>query len=120
MTKTPTNAKAFGQKLQQHRGSMGVRTAAREIGISPATLSRIENGGIPDMATLQKVCDWLGVDAASYLGTTSIPKTSLEPGVQVVFKKKQTLTTTTSQALGRLIMKAHQQFSEEIKADGHQ
>ena len=52
----------LGSLLQQKRGSMGIRAAAGEIGISPATLSRIEHGSLPDLETLGKVCRWLGVD----------------------------------------------------------
>lgn len=36
-----------------------VRRAAREIGISSATFSRIENGEMPDGRTLQKILIWL-------------------------------------------------------------
>ena len=41
--------------------------ACKEIGISKATLSRIENGKTPDAITLLKVCNWLGTIANSYL-----------------------------------------------------
>ena len=56
------NLKGLGNLLLQKRGSMGVRAAAGEIGISPATLSRIEHGHVQDIETLGKVCRWLGVD----------------------------------------------------------
>lgn len=35
-------------------GSMGVRAAAGEIGISPATPSRVKNGRVPDLETLRR------------------------------------------------------------------
>jgi len=37
----------------------GVRAVSKEIGVSPATLSRIENGKTPDIETLAMVCQWL-------------------------------------------------------------
>src|SRR5258706_2081387 len=60
MPQEPITPKSLGQLLQRKRGSMGVRAAAAEIGISPATLSRMESGRVPDLETLRKVCAWIG------------------------------------------------------------
>lgn len=38
---------------------MDIRSAAIEIGVSPATLSRIENRKTPDVLSLASVCDWV-------------------------------------------------------------
>jgi transcriptional regulator with XRE-family HTH domain len=112
--------KLLGQMLQRKRGSMGVRAAAGEIGISPATLSRIENGRVPDLDTLKKVCAWLGVDPAEYFGNSDQHRTTDRPSVQVVFKKDRAVTPQTSRALGKLIIAAYQQFATTVNADGHQ
>jgi len=99
---------------------MGVRAAAGEIGISPATLSRIENGRVPDLDTLKKVCTWLGVNPAAYLGVSAERQSTSAPGLQVVFKKDRAVTPKTSQALARLIQAAYHQFAATVKPDGHQ
>lgn len=112
------NLKTLGNLLQQKRGSMGIRAAAGEIGISPATLSRIENGRVPDLETLRKVCSWLGVDAAEYLGGSETRQTGVS-GLQVVFKKDRAVSQNTSKALGKLIIAAYRQFVE-IDAAGHE
>lgn len=39
---------------------MSMDEAAKEIGISKATLSRIEKSKMPDMETFCKVCKWVG------------------------------------------------------------
>jgi len=111
--------KALGNLLQQKRGSMGIRAAAGEIGISPATLSRIENGRVPYLDTLGKVCRWLGVDPANYFGATPRQVAIGEGTLQVVFKKNRAVSQNTSRALGRLIIAAYRQFSE-IDAPGHE
>jgi transcriptional regulator with XRE-family HTH domain len=98
---------------------MGVRAAAGEIGISPATLSRIENGRVPDLETLKKVCAWLGVDPAVYLGGGVESQTRVPPSVQVVFKKDRAVSVKTSRALGKLIQAAYRQIAT-VTADGHQ
>jgi len=111
--------KSLGNLLQQKRGSMGIRAAAGEIGVSAATLSRIENGRIPDLETLRKVCRWLGIDPAKYLGMSPAARTGREASLQVVFKKDRAVSQATSKALGKLIVAAYQQFSK-IDAAGHQ
>lgn len=42
-----------------YRGNISIRVAAREIGISPTTLSRLEKGCEPDAKTLEKICAWM-------------------------------------------------------------
>ena len=43
--------------VRAKRGSMGLRAAAEEIGdISASTLSRIEQGRIPDLDTFFRLC----------------------------------------------------------------
>jgi transcriptional regulator with XRE-family HTH domain len=44
-----------------------VRTAAKKIGISPATLSRCENGSLPDLLTYAALCKWLGQSMDSFI-----------------------------------------------------
>jgi transcriptional regulator with XRE-family HTH domain len=111
--------KTLGTLLQQKRGSMGIRAVAGEIGISAATLSRIENGRLPDLDTLRKVCRWLGVDPAGYFGASPKPASADIARLQIVFKKDRAVTQSTSRALGRLIIEAYRQFSE-IDASGHE
>lgn len=114
------NPTTLGQMIQRKRGSMGIRAAASEIGISPATLSRIENGRVPDLETLRKVCAWVGVDPAVYLGTPTEQPGSTSTSVQVIFKKDRAVSPQTSQALAKLIQAASRQFAATVKSDGHQ
>lgn len=92
----------LGARLVERRGPKGVRAAAEEIGISPATLSRIENGHMPDLETFAKVCDWLNVDPAEYLGTRKRDA----PTAAVHFRKDRTMSPKTAQALANMILKA--------------
>lgn len=40
--------------------------AAKQTGVSKATLSRIENLKLPDIETFGKLCKWLGTDMNKY------------------------------------------------------
>jgi len=45
---------------------MTMEVASEEIGISKATLSRLEKSKLPDVETLAKVCSWLGTEPNKY------------------------------------------------------
>lgn len=46
--------------------NMSMDEAAKEIGISKATLSRLEKMKLPDVETLGKVCTWLETKPNDY------------------------------------------------------
>ncbi len=51
----------FTARIKAKRAGMGLRETANQIGkISASTLSRVENGKIPDTETFLRICDWLG------------------------------------------------------------
>lgn len=50
--------KMFTQMLKEKK-RIGLRDFAKEIDISAATLSRIENGKMPDLETYFRICFWL-------------------------------------------------------------
>lgn len=92
------------------RGNMGVRAAAKEIGISPTTLTRIEKGNIPDVGTLTKLCEWLGEEPAQFTGIGAL---------QIAFKNKKAIPPETARSLAHLIEKASEKFHKHIESKGH-
>jgi transcriptional regulator with XRE-family HTH domain len=100
----------LGPLVLKRRGGMGVRAAAAEIGISPTTLTRIEKGNIPDAGTLNKVCEWLGENSASFNGIGNL---------QIAFKSRKSMPHRTALSLATLIEKASAQFSEHIDSQAH-
>ncbi len=105
------NIEKLAERVLKKRGGNGVRKAAGEVGIGSATLSRIENGKIPDLETFAKICRWLGDDPAIYLGTT--PAASNAPRVQVHFKKETAIKPETAKALSQMILRAHEALLKE-------
>ena len=108
----------LGRMLSQQRGSMGIRAAAAEIEISPATLSRLERGHVPDVVTLRKICDWLEISPNDVLGFVP-QKSEDEVAAQITFKNKKTLDPNTSKSLLNMIEAAHKVFEEDIQVEGH-
>ena len=98
----------LGLRVAEKREDRGVREVAKEIGISPATLSRVERGNLPDLETFGKICRWLGVDPGEVLGFTDMPK---RPVASVHFKKEAAVDLKTAQALSDLILQAHRSLA---------
>lgn len=104
------DSEELGKLLARRRGNMGLRAAAKEIGISPSTLSRIEKGHVPDVGTLEKVCDWIGEETTKFTGVGNL---------QIAFKNRKAVPPTTARSLANLIEAASKQFDEEVEARGH-
>jgi transcriptional regulator with XRE-family HTH domain len=80
---------------------LGIRGAAKEIGISHATLSRVERGFLPDLENYEKIRRWLGIveeGVTAKLTPADIP--------QVHFRREKTATPETAAALARMILTA--------------
>lgn len=91
-------------KIKQKRGGRGIRETAKDIGISPATLSRIEAGKQPDLERFTAICRWLEIDPATILGLrmTSVSASQNEPA-QAHFRAHKEMSPETVQHLAKLI-----------------
>ena len=103
MTDTPT-LERLGQMVADKRGKVGVRATAHEIGLSPATLSRVERGQMPDLANFTRICKWLELDPAQVLGFDA--EAVGRPMASVHFRSRSTVSVETGRALGELIVEA--------------
>jgi len=103
----------LGISVRRKRGERRLREVARDIGISPATLMRIEEGRIPDLQTFVRVCRWMQADPAEYLG---LPRqTRVEQPLSVHFKVDRALAPRTAEALAQMVMLAAAQQAEPVE-----
>ncbi len=103
--RTSNSLESLGSLVSEKRGKVGVRATAAAIGISPATLSRVENGHLPDLANFQKICQWLQIDPATVLNVDT--ESMNRPLVAVHFRGSSTMAPATSSALAEMIQAAH-------------
>ncbi|WGQ09021.1 helix-turn-helix transcriptional regulator [Pedobacter gandavensis] len=62
------NTELLAGMVKSKRGNLGLRAVAQEIGdVSAPTLSRIEQGKIPDVETFIKICKWLDVSTEVFI-----------------------------------------------------
>ena len=108
---TSTSLESLGSLISEKRGKAGLRATAAVIGISPATLSQIENGHHPDLANFRKVCEWLEIDPAEVLGFDT--ESMNRPVVSVHFRKGKTMSLQTGSALAEMIQAAHTALFQE-------
>lgn len=100
----PLPIEELGRLVVTRRGGRGVRAAAMDVGVSAATLSRVENGHMPDLETFAKICRWLDRDPREFLGLED--QVQQTPQAVVHFRKKKTVAGETATALGELILAA--------------
>lgn len=106
----------LAERIRQRRAGKGIREAAKEVGVSAATLSRVENNKVPDLATFGRICEWLGDDPSTYLGIRPQPTTTGR--IQVHFKKEAAITAETAKALGEMIVLAQQALLKDEELRG--
>lgn len=62
------NTELFAETLKNKRAGRGLREVAEEIGgVSYATLSRVEQGKIPDVNTFIRICKWMQVSSDEFI-----------------------------------------------------
>jgi len=108
----PLRIDRLALRIEERRAGMGIRQAAKEAGVSPATLSRVENGKVPDLETFSKICQWLGEDPSEFLGFKASQSSGL-PTAQVHFKKGSAIKLDSAKALGEMILAAQRALLEE-------
>jgi transcriptional regulator with XRE-family HTH domain len=80
------NKKLLASAIKSKRGKKGLRETAAEIGgISLATLSRVEQGNLPDVQTFIKICKWLEVSTESFISGEAV-NSELSEKDKIVFQ----------------------------------
>jgi transcriptional regulator with XRE-family HTH domain len=101
---------SLGALVRDKRGRRKLRETATEIGISPSTLMRVENGRIPDIETFGRLCHWLVLDPGSFLGFESKDSGTLAPApftsISSHYKADQNPQNETVQALAKMMVLA--------------
>lgn len=102
----------LARMLRAKRGKNGLRSVAQEIGgVSASTLSRIEQGKIPDLDTFIKLCKWLGVSTDHFTQGNENLESQAAPTFAVVaahLRADRTLDPQTAEALVTMIQMAYQ------------
>jgi transcriptional regulator with XRE-family HTH domain len=113
--------KKLAAMIRAKRDEKGLRETAKEIGdISASTLSRIEQGKMPDLDTFMRLCDWLGVSPDRFFENDAKREDSQEevkipitPGmntpeiIEVHLRADKELDPDTADALANMVKAAY-------------
>lgn len=99
------NTATLSEMIKSKRGKRGLREVAKEIGVSLSTLSRVENGNLPDIDSYMKICTWLEVSIEFFAGNSE--PTSKKQVVVANLRADKTLPKETAEALIKMINLAY-------------
>jgi transcriptional regulator with XRE-family HTH domain len=98
----------FAQLVKNKRGKKNLRDIASEIGeVSISTLSRIEQGKIPDLSTYMKICEWLEVSPDEFAPNIQNKDKSHKEEIFFHLRADQSLSQDVSDALTKMIELAY-------------
>ena len=100
--KSTLNTELLASMIKSKRGKKGLRDTATEIGnISSATLSRVEQGNLPDVETFIRLCNWLGVSTETFVTGAQIDSSELSEKDKIVYqlRSSQVLDPETIRAM---------------------
>jgi transcriptional regulator with XRE-family HTH domain len=110
--------------IKKRRGRRTKHEVAREIGISPASVSSAENGRLPNLVRFAKICVWLKLDPAEILGISST-QSGMHSGSEATVHETSVhlyadlaLAEGAAHDLAELIIFAHRELALRIRV-GH-
>jgi len=109
-------------KAKRNKTGLSVRQAADECGISPATMSRLERGGspqLPDASTLTKLANWLGTSVANLLRhkesgvEAPAAEDNMPEFVEVHLRADKNLSPETADALAKMFRQLYDNVAKK-------
>jgi len=93
---------------------MSLRDVSDETGVSVNTLSRVERGHLPDLKNYQRLVEWLGVPADTFLARTqSAGHTGTIDLVVSHFRSDRSLTPEAVEQLSSVVQDMYNQLVSE-------
>lgn len=101
---TTLNTELLAGMLKDKRAGKGLRKVAEEIGgVSAPTLSRIEQGKLPDVDTFIKICNWLETPTDTFIKEYREFSSSKKDIVVAHLRAERELPTDTINMLIKMI-----------------
>ncbi len=109
------NIEQLAEMIKNKRGDRGLRKVSEEIGgVSASTLSRVEQGNLPDINTFTKICEWLNVPTDFFTKTQSNSSQSYQREIVAHLRADRLLDTSTAESLIRMITLAYEQTKVNV------
>ncbi|MEH2272831.1 MAG: helix-turn-helix transcriptional regulator [Nostoc sp.] len=113
MTNTYLNIERLAALVRNKRGTRGLRETSAEIGnVSTSTLSRVENGNMPDMETFMALCDWLQVRPGDLFLTDHQQQLDIDEEIVILLLGDKRLEPETAYALSQIVKATYRYLLE--------
>lgn len=105
------DTRKLSEMIRSKRGKRGLREVAKEIGdVSSSTLSRIEQGNLPDIETYVSLCKWLEVPTDFF---TDNAENTTERKIVAHLRADKALSKETAEALIKMIKLAYKAHDKQ-------
>jgi transcriptional regulator with XRE-family HTH domain len=106
-------AEELGRLVKEHRGRQSVRQAAEEAGVSFSTISRVEAGAQPDLATFFRLCAWLEVPPERFFrGGAQTPTDTLDTVASHLFADPR-LSPAAAERIAQVVRDLYTALAQE-------
>lgn len=109
--KSYLNVQRLAALVSSKRDKRPLREIAEETGVSPSTLSRVENFHTPDMISFLALCNWLQVHPGDLFGVSGeLPPLNTADDITVKLLSDKNIDPDIANALAVLIKAAYHDF----------
>ena len=95
-------------KAKRAKDNQSVRQAAKDAGVSFSTLSRVEAGAQPDLATFLQLCSWLGEPLERFVTPMAVRAGDTVDTVARHLVADPSLTRESADAIARVVRDMYQ------------
>ena len=100
-------------RAERRKRRLSLREVSYETGVSVNTLSRVERGYLPDLKNYQRLVDWLGVPADTFLETRPESPGGTLDLVARHFRADPSLTAEAAEKLTSLVQDMYSKLVSE-------
>jgi transcriptional regulator with XRE-family HTH domain len=109
----PIAADELGARLRARRRDLGLslRAAAAEVGLSAATLSRVERGDyLPERDSLFRLVSWLGLRSGEPYTEPHPPGAATMEAIELHLRADKELSTADADAIAQMVRLAYERL----------
>jgi transcriptional regulator with XRE-family HTH domain len=106
----------LGRKVKDHRelARQSLRQASEDAGVSFSTLSRVEAGAQPDLATFLRLCAWMGAAPETFFTPASRRPEDTVEEVTRHLTADPSLTTEAAEQIARVVRDLYQALAKRV------